>query len=102
MRAVLCLLFIMITTPACAGWMNMEETDSDTQYIDPDTVTREGDLRKVWQLSDRKKAGKDGVMSLRILLEFLAVTICASTGPPTRCLTTSRAVSRRDWVRPAM
>lgn len=70
MRAILCLVFIMFATPVCAGWMNMEETDDEIQYIDPDTIVREGELRKVWQLSDRKKANKDGVMSLRVLVAF--------------------------------
>ena len=70
MRIVVYLVLVFITTSVNAGWMNMEDTNNEVHYMDTDTIVSDGVLRKVWQLTDRKKAGSDGVMSLRVLLEF--------------------------------
>ena len=70
MRLVLCLLLTLAATPAWAEWVKVSETDGNFFYIDPATIRRDGNLRKVWTINDLKQRHKDGTMSRRALYEF--------------------------------
>ena len=70
MRLVLCLLLTLAALPAWAQWLKASETDTSTFYIDPATIRKDGDLRKVWTINDLKQRHKDGEMSRRSLHEY--------------------------------
>jgi hypothetical protein len=52
------MLALVISESACAEWVAVEkdylDPDLRTIYIDPDTISREGPLVTVWQLTDYK------------------------------------------------
>jgi hypothetical protein len=70
MRMLLCLLIASVAAPAWAKWLTVGETTNSTQSIDPTTIRKDGDLRRVWELHDLKKRDQDGVMSRRMLFEY--------------------------------
>ena len=39
-------------------------------YIDPTTIRKDGNFRKVWQLNDLKERHKDGELSRRVRNEY--------------------------------
>ena len=65
---LLCLLFI--SGSASAEWVKFGETDNIYHYIDPTTIRKDGNLRKVWQIHDLKQRSKDGELSRRFRLEY--------------------------------
>ncbi|NJD35363.1 MAG: hypothetical protein FIA96_11120 [Betaproteobacteria bacterium] len=69
MRIILCLL-ALVAAPAWAEWVKMDETDTGTYYIDPSTIRKNGQFRKVWQVQDLKQRARGGEMSQRVLWEF--------------------------------
>lgn len=70
MRLILTLLLTLAAAPAWADWVKVSETDEVTFYIDPATIRKDGNLRRVWEIQDLKKPDKEGVMSRRGLLEY--------------------------------
>lgn len=70
MRIILCLLIAIVAAPAWAEWVSVGEDNKATGYIDPATISKNGNFRKVWQLQDLKERGKDGAMSRRVLWEY--------------------------------
>jgi hypothetical protein len=70
MRVVLCFLIALAAAPGWADWVKVDETDTGTYYIDPTTVRKNGQFRKVWQVQDLKQRAKSGEMSQRVLWEF--------------------------------
>ena len=58
MRVVLVALLMLATIPAWAEWLKVEENDIGTVfYLDPATIRKDGDLRRVWGLQDLKTPG---------------------------------------------
>jgi hypothetical protein len=54
-RLLLIALLSLSSGPAYAEWVLFSETQTGlTVYVDPDTIRREGDLVKMWQLLDYK------------------------------------------------
>ena len=45
-------LLLLSSGPAYAEWVKINENDTFTVYVDPDTIRRNGDLVKVWALTD--------------------------------------------------
>jgi len=70
MRLVLCLLLALAAAPAWAEWVKVSETDDSVFYIDPATIRKDGNLRRVWTINDLKQRQKDGEMSRRFLNEY--------------------------------
>lgn len=70
MRLVLCLLLTFAAAPAWAEWVEVSETDNSIYYIDPATIRKDGNLRRVWTIQDLKQRHKDGEMSRRGLYEY--------------------------------
>jgi len=50
---------------AWSEWVRVGETADVVFYIDPTTVRKDGDLRKVWSIQDLKERHIDGDLSLR-------------------------------------
>lgn len=60
-----------IATPAWADWVQLSESANGTvSYIDPSTIRKNGNFRKVWGLQNFRDRNSDGVMSMRALDEF--------------------------------
>ena len=70
MRVVLCFLIALVAAPAWAEWVQMSDSDDLVAYIDPATIHKDGNLRRVWTVQDLKQKGKNGEMSRRALLEY--------------------------------
>ncbi len=72
MRVLICLLIILVAPPAWAGWVKVWEskTSGTITYFDPDTIRKDGNLRRVWVLQELKVRGKNGEMSRRALWEY--------------------------------
>jgi hypothetical protein len=79
MRVVLTLLLISAAAPAWADWVKMGQTektvlyvmsDKTVFYIDPSTVTKDGNLRKVWEIHDLSDKGPLGERSILIQVEY--------------------------------
>ena len=47
-------LLLLSSGPAYAEWLKINENDTFTVYVDPDTIQRKGDLVKMWILYDYK------------------------------------------------
>jgi hypothetical protein len=66
-------LLLLVTCSVCAEWVkvgSIVEPLGATNYIDPVTIRKDGNLRKVWEMQDLKQRDKDGVMSRRARTEF--------------------------------
>ena len=71
MRLFFASLFLsLLSGCASTNWVVVDETDTATIYIDPTTISKEGNLRKTWSLVNYKKCGRDGVMSTRLRTEY--------------------------------
>lgn len=63
-------LAVLWAMPASAqNWAQVYETDRAAYYIDPTTIKVNGNLRRVWELTDWKKT-TIGAMSFRVLSEY--------------------------------
>ena len=66
----LLLLSLSVTGSAWAEWEEISVTDTATFYIDPATIRKDGNFRKVWGIANFKTREKDGTMSSRSRDEF--------------------------------
>jgi hypothetical protein len=69
MRLLLCLL-ALVAAPAWAEWVQVAVADVAVVYIDPATIRKDGNFRKVWELQNLKQRDKDGYLSRRTLWEY--------------------------------
>jgi len=60
---------LLVTGPAWAEWLWVAESDYADFYIDPSTIRKDGNLRKVWEIQDLKQRHKDGELSRRFRVE---------------------------------
>ena len=71
MKPYLLALFIVFSSPAWADWKLIATTaNGDEAYIDMDSLRIDKSLRRVWTLSNLKKKGSKGELSIRVLREF--------------------------------
>ena len=70
MRVVLTLLLMLSVAPAWADWAKVSEEDGIAFYIDPSTVRKIGNLRRVGGLQDLTQNGFAGALSRRTLEEY--------------------------------
>jgi hypothetical protein len=69
-RNSLVMLFLAILiTPAQAQWEKISENNDLINYIDKSTIKKDGNLRKIWRLTDLKKREITGEMSIRMMVE---------------------------------
>lgn len=71
MRIILCFLLALVAAPVWAEWVKVAVTEdgSVAYYIDPASLRKEGNFRKVWQIADLKQR-EDGEMSTRSRDEY--------------------------------
>jgi hypothetical protein len=69
-KVIITCLIALCSVPVVAEWVLVETNEMGSVYIDPATVRKDGDMRKVWSVSDFKKRGKGGEMSARARFEY--------------------------------
>ena len=70
MRVFLIVTLLLVACRASAEWVKFAEIEQTVFYLDPATIQRNGNLRRVWQLRDWKVRNSDGQLSARILREY--------------------------------
>lgn len=71
MRLITILLTLLLASSgAWAEWVKVGETDNAVFYIDPATIRKEGNLRRVWNITDLKQRGNLGELSRRARYEY--------------------------------
>jgi hypothetical protein len=79
MRIVLTFLLLMAATSVMAEWVKVGKSsrtsykvfsDETVYYIDPATITSEGNLRRVWEIFDLSDKGPDGERSVLASVEY--------------------------------
>ena len=71
MRLILYLFLALSAAPAWAAWVEVGgKIDEVIFYIDPATIRKDSNLRRVWAIEDLKQRHKDGEMSRRALYEY--------------------------------
>jgi hypothetical protein len=63
-------LLLIVANSASADWVKVGEDDGAVVYVDPATLQKAGDVRRVWTLSDVKLPRSDDVASFRTLDDF--------------------------------
>ena len=66
----LLLALLLVTGSAWADWVQVAEREDMVLYIDPETIRKDGDLRRVWQIQNLKQRDKNGEMSSRVRVEY--------------------------------
>ena len=79
MRIVLTFLLLMAAAPVRAEWVKADKTErgffsafseGTVYYIDPSTITRDGNFRTVWEIHDLSDKGSYGERSVLALVEY--------------------------------
>jgi hypothetical protein len=52
------------------AWDRLGETEEVVLYLHRPSIAKEGNVQRVWEMQDLKKADKDGVMSRRYVNEY--------------------------------
>ena len=66
----LLLALLLVTGSAWAEWVMVARHDTFDKYIDPETIRKDGNLRRVWEIDDLKQRGKSGELSFRFRTEY--------------------------------
>lgn len=70
-KGALCVVWAAGMLPGLAGaWTRIGETPEVTLYVDRQSIEKEDNIRRVWELQDLKVADADGVRSRRYLNEY--------------------------------
>jgi len=69
-KIILSVLMAAMSTGAMAEWVGYAESKTTAFYLDPATIRKDDNFRKVWSVQDLKQRHKNGEMSLRLLQEF--------------------------------
>ena len=66
------LVFLMlVVSPAWAGWVELTRGENgNVFYIDPATIRKDGNRRKVWTITGLNKTGSLGEQSRKYRMEF--------------------------------
>ena len=61
---------LLMSGLASSAWGAVYETKTAVHYIDPETVQKNGELRRVSTLQDLRQRGERGELSMRALMEY--------------------------------
>jgi len=70
MRVVLTLLLMVAAAPAWAQWATLDDKENAVHYIDSASISKAGQMRRVWVTQYLREKGTDGEMSRRAFLEY--------------------------------
>jgi hypothetical protein len=57
---VLALIALTFSAPVAAEWLKVGETENYDAFIDPDTISTDGHLRKSWEIRNLKMQSRAG------------------------------------------
>ena len=67
----LCLVgLMMLAGSAWAEWVIYQKSEKVTQYYEPATILKDGNMRQVWQLQNLSRSLQNGATSFRMLREY--------------------------------
>jgi hypothetical protein len=67
----LCLVGLMVLAgSAWAEWVVYQKSEKVTQYYEPATIVKDGNMRQVWQLQNLSRSLQNGATSFRMLREY--------------------------------
>ena len=67
----LCLVgLMMLAGSAWAEWVVYQKSEKVTQYYEPATILKDGNMRQVWQLQNLSRSLQNGATSFRMLREY--------------------------------
>ncbi len=69
MRLIATLLMFIAAAPAWAQWKMLTESHRDYLYVLPESIRKDGNLRRIWVIHDFKQA-EEGNRSIRSFQEF--------------------------------
>lgn len=55
-KAILMMLLAVVSSSAAAKWVEIDDSDDATFYVDPATIRKAGNIVKMWHIFDLKKA----------------------------------------------
>ena len=61
---------MLLAGSAWAEWVIYQKSEKVTQYYDPATILKDGNMRQVWQLQNLSRSLQNGTTSLRMLREY--------------------------------
>src|SRR5438552_849000 len=67
---VVSVLLLLVATSVRAEWVKVGENDGAAIYVDPATLVKAGDVRRIWTLTELKWSRGDDVVSYRTLDDF--------------------------------
>ena len=71
MKKLFLVCLMMLAGSAWAEWVMYSKDEEDgTFYLDPATIRKDGNMRRVWELTDLRKRGRSGEMSRRMRMEY--------------------------------
>jgi hypothetical protein len=70
MKKLFLFSLVMLAGSAWAEWVKYAEKDENTFYFDPATVRKDGNMRRVWELTNYKQRDKYGSISSRLRGEY--------------------------------
>lgn len=70
MKKLLIIFVMMLTGSAWAEWKYLAQNADFSVYIDPETIRKDGQLRRIWILHDAIKVDQYGAKSRRLRHEY--------------------------------
>ena len=70
MRVWVMLPLLAASMAAHAEWVRMGENHAGVQYVDPATIVKDGDRRRIARLENMNQREPSGEMSIRIVVEY--------------------------------
>jgi hypothetical protein len=72
MKKLLIIFLLLTTSSTWAAWtlVSSNADSGDTFYIDVETIRKDGNLRKVWELMDLRQPSNGGAKSRRVRTEY--------------------------------
>jgi hypothetical protein len=70
MKKLFIVFVMLLAGSAWAEWVMYGEHDTATFYYDPATIRKDGNMRRVWDLTNLSNRNKNGVMSYRSQNEY--------------------------------
>ena len=69
-KKTLFLAVLLATNSAWAEWVQVADNSNGKAYIDTETIRKDGNLVRVWQITNLKERHKDGELSRRFRFEY--------------------------------
>lgn len=69
-KAALLIILMLAAGSAWAEWVKVTETNALHGYIDPTTIRKNGNYRKVWEIQNQKVRDENGIKSRRFRAEY--------------------------------